>query len=109
MGKPDAFLGNVRYKRHFYRKFVLWQGNLDYRLDKRPNTGSGTNEISVTLIGLRLPSRRRNPDIHNRLTALTVFEDIKFYTKNWTDRPKRTDRKLFTEALFSRNDVGDGI
>jgi hypothetical protein len=103
MGKPDAPLGNVRYKRHFYRRFVLWQGN------RRPKTGSGTNEISVTLIGLRLPGRRRNPDINNRLTVPAVLEDIKFYMKNSTDRPKRTDRKLFTEALFSRNDVGCGI
>jgi len=87
MGKPDALLGNVRYKRHFYRRFVLWQGNLDYRLDRRPKTESCTNEISVTLIGLRLPGRRRNPDINNRFTAPTVLEDIKFYMKNWTDRP----------------------
>ena len=69
MGKPDVLLGNVRYERHFYRNLVLWQDDPDYRLDRHAKTGSGTNEILITLIGLRLPGRRRNPDIHNRLTA----------------------------------------
>jgi hypothetical protein len=50
MGKPDAHLGNVRYKRHFYGNFVLWQGDLDYRLDRHTKTGSGTNKILITLI-----------------------------------------------------------
>jgi hypothetical protein len=107
--KPDALLGNVRYKRHLCRSFVLWQGDLNYRLARRPKTGSGTNKISITLIGLRLSGRRKNRNIHNRLTAPSVLEDIKFYMKNWTGRPKRTDRKLFTEVLFSRNDTDDGI
>jgi hypothetical protein len=65
MGKPDAVLGNVRYKRHFYRNSVLWQGDVDYRLDRYLKAGSGTNEILVTLIGRSLPGRRRYPDIHN--------------------------------------------
>jgi len=73
MGKPESLLGNVRYKRHFYRNFVLWQGDVDYRWDRHPKTGSGTSEILITLIGLRLPGRQRNPDIHNRLTAQTVL------------------------------------
>jgi hypothetical protein len=109
MGKPNALLGNVRHKRHFYRNFVLWQGDLDYRLDRHHETGSGTNKILITLIGLRLPGRRRNPDIPNRLTAHTILEDIKFYMKNWTDRLKRTHRNPFTEALSSNNDVDGGI